>query len=181
VPFVVHPAGVEELEVGEPYALAEENARRKAAHVAAAAAAGALPGVAPGATVLGVDTIVTIDGDVLGKPADAAEAAAMVARLAGRTHHVVSGLAVAAGTDALRSGTDATEVRFRPLTSDEVAAYVALREWEGRSGAYAIQERGAALVAGITGDYLNVVGLPLPLFLDLLPGRGLQRVFGTTR
>ena len=71
-----------------------------------------------------------------------------------------------------------TEVRFRALSEADMAAYVGTGEWQGRAGGYAIQGRGAALVRGITGDYLNVVGLPLARLLDLLPGAPLQRVFG---
>ena len=69
-------------------------------------------------------------------------------------------------------------MRFRALGAAEVAAYVAIGEWRGRAGGYAIQGRGAALVRGIEGDYLNVVGLPLARLLDLLPDRALQHVFG---
>jgi septum formation protein len=164
--FVVRPAGVEELTAGEPAAVAEENARRKAAAVAA-----------PGGLVLGADTIVALDGAILGKPADAAQAREYVGRLAGRSHQVVGGIALARDGAVEASAVEVTEVRFRALTAAHIAAYVATGEWEGRAGGYAIQGRGAALVRGVAGDYLNVVGLPLARLLDLLPEAALQRVF----
>ncbi len=148
---------MEEREGGEAHATALHNARLKAQAMT--------PGAPPGARVLGVDTVVVLDGDVLGKPADEAEARAMLARLQGRTHTVVSGLHLT-GTG---EGTEATSVAFRPLEQDGIDRYVALGEWRGRAGGYAIQERGAALVRRIEGDYLNVVGLPVGLLLDLAP------------
>ena len=153
--FEVAPTGVEELAAGEPRAVAAENARRKAL-----AAAGAL--------VLGADTLVALDGDILGKPRDAAQAAEYVGRLAGRTHQVVGGIALARDGAIAGEALEVTDVTFRALTPAQVDAYVALGEWEGRAGGYAIQGRGAALVRRVEGDYLNVVGLPLAAFLDLL-------------
>ena len=119
----------------------------------------------PTARVLGVDTVVVVDGDVLGKPADAVEARAMLQRLQGRAHTVVSGLHLTRAGE----GTEATEVVFRPLDPAAVDRYVGTHEWRGRAGGYAIQERGAALVRRVEGDYLNVVGLPVGLLLDLAP------------
>jgi septum formation protein len=119
---------------------------------------------------MGVDTVVALDGDVLGKPEDAAHARAMLGRLQGRTHTVVSGLHLVG--DWPRGGadrTEATEVTFRPLDPAAMDRYVATGEWRGRAGGYAIQERGAALVRRVEGDYLNVVGLPVGLLLDLAP------------
>ncbi|MGH3017052.1 MAG: Maf family protein [Gaiellaceae bacterium] len=117
--------------------------------------------------VLGVDTVVVLDGAVLGKPADAEQARAMLERLSGRTHEVVSGICLRTA-EWEEVGRAVTEVTFRGLTDREVADYVASREWEGRAGSYAIQGYGAALVERIEGDYLNVVGLPAPLLLDAL-------------
>ena len=165
--FEVRPTGVDELAAGEPRAVAAENARRKALAVDAA-----------DRLVLGADTLVTVDGDILGKPRDAAEAAAFVARLAGRTHQVIGGIALARDGAVIAEHVEVTGVRFRPLDPAEIDAYVALGEWEGRAGGYAIQGRGAALVYGVEGDYLNVVGLPLARLLDLLPHADLQQVFG---
>jgi septum formation protein len=156
IPFTVAPAAVEELADGEPRAVAAENARRKALAIA-------------GDLVLGADTLVTLDGAILGKPRDAAQATEYVARLAGRTHEVVGGIALARDGAILAEAVEVTEVIFRALTAEDVETYVALGEWEGRAGGYAIQGRGATLVRGIVGDYLNVVGLPLARLLDLLP------------
>ena len=150
------PAGVEELTAGDPHAVARENARRKAVAVS-------------GPLVLGADTIVVLDGEILGKPRDREQAVDYVSRLAGRSHHVLGGIALARDGDVLADAVEVTEVVFRALSADEVEAYVALGEWEGRAGGYAIQGAGAALVRSITGDYLNVVGLPLARLLDLLP------------
>jgi septum formation protein len=120
--------------------------------------------------VLGVDTIVVIDGDVLGKPQDASEAEHMLERLGGRTHEVVSGLCLRTRAwEELHR--EVTRVTFRELTPRDLASYVASGEWEGRAGAYAIQGFGANLVERIEGDYLNVVGLPAALLVRLLSER----------
>jgi len=184
LPFVVRPAGVDELTEGDPVAVAAENASRKALAVSADSLLGpenasrkALAAPADG-LVLGADTLVAVDGAILGKPADAAQARDYVGRLAGRTHEVVGGIALARDGAVVAAAVEVTEVRFRELSAADVAAYVETGEWQGRAGGYAIQGRGAALVRGISGDYLNVVGLPLARLLDLLPERPLQRVFG---
>ena len=119
--------------------------------------------------MLGADTLVTLDGAVLGKPRDAAQAAEYVGRLAGRTHAVVGAIALARDGAVEAEAVELTEVTFRALSQRDIDEYVALGEWEGRAGGYAIQGRGAVLVRGIAGDYLNVVGLPLARLLDLLP------------
>ena len=120
--------------------------------------------------VLGVDTIVSCGGRVLGKPAGAEEAESMLELLGGKTHEVVSGLCLR--TPAWEVvGREVTHVTFRPLTPRDLAWYVGSGEWEGRAGAYAIQGRGAALVERIEGDYLNVVGLPAALLVRLLAER----------
>jgi septum formation protein len=120
--------------------------------------------------VLGVDTVVVCGGRVLGKPSSPAEAERMLETLAGRTHDVVSGLCLRTlGWEEAR--TETTRVEFRPLTPRDLASYVASGEWEGRAGGYAIQERGAALVRRIEGDFLNVVGLPAALLVELLAER----------
>jgi nucleoside triphosphate pyrophosphatase len=120
--------------------------------------------------VLGVDTVVVCDGRVLGKPESPAEAEQMLELLGGRTHEVVSGLCLR--TPAWEEARlETTRVEFRPLTARDLAWYVASGEWEGRAGAYAIQGRGAALVRRIDGDYLNVVGLPAALLVELLATR----------
>ncbi len=155
VSFSVRPADVEEESDGDPLAVAEENARRKAAAV-------------PSALTLGADTLVAVDGDILGKPRDAGQARAYVGRLAGRTHQVVGAIAIARDGQ-LTTAVEVTHVRFRPASAGLLDWYVGTGEWRGRAGGYAIQGVGAALVAGIEGDYLNVVGLPLARLLDLVP------------
>jgi len=152
----VAPADVEELAQGDPRELALENARRKALAV-------------PGELVLGADTDVGLDGDVLGKPRDAAHARELLTRLSGRRHEVVGGIAIAEQGEITAQDVVVTVVGFRALDAATIDWYVATGEWEGRAGGYAIQGRGAALVAGIEGDYLNVVGLPLARLLDLRP------------
>ena len=120
--------------------------------------------------VLGVDTVVMLEGAVLGKPSGPGEAEAMLERLGGRTHEVVSGLCLRTPAwEELHSET--TRVTFRPLTPRDLAAYVSSGEWEGRAGGYAIQGLGAGLVERIEGDYLNVVGLPAALLVRLLAER----------
>ena len=151
------PAHVEELAQGDPRELALENARRKALAVT-------------GELVLGADTDVGLDGDVLGKPRDAAHARELLTRLSGRRHEVVGGIAIAEQGEITAQDVVVTVVGFRALDAATIDWYVATGEWEGRAGGYAIQGRGAALVAGIEGDYLNVVGLPLGRLLDLVPG-----------
>ena len=149
----------EELLAGpDPVALAVENARRKAQAIPAA-----------DAPVLGVDTVVVLDGAVYGKPADAGEARATLARLSGRTHEVVSGVAVVEAGETRTTATT-TRVAFRELDARTLDWYLATEEWRERAGGYAIQGRGAALVAALEGDYLNVVGLPATALLELLPG-----------
>lgn len=159
IAFEARPAGVEELSAGEPEAVALENARRKADAVVAA-----LPASDP-RRVLGVDTVVALDGELFGKPADERAAVATLTRLSGRTHRVISGLVLR--PDGER--TAITHVTFRTLGGDQIARYVATGEWRGRAGGYAIQERGAWLVERIDGDYANVVGLPIAALLDLAP------------
>jgi septum formation protein len=156
VPFDVRPADVEEETAGDPREVALENARRKALAV-------------PGDLVLGADTDVALDGEVLGKPRDAAHARALLARLSGRRHDVVGGIAIAEHGAITAEAVVVTGVDFRVLDAATIEWYVATREWEGRAGGYAIQGKGAALVAGIEGDYLNVVGLPLARLLELRP------------
>jgi septum formation protein len=126
--------------------------------------------LADGRPVLGVDTTVALDGRVYAKAVDAGDAEAMLEALAGRTHAVISGVALL--TPAWEEVEDATTlVTFRPLTPRDLAAYVTSGEWQGRAGAYAIQGRGAGLVERVNGDYLNVVGLPAALLVRLLAAR----------
>lgn len=161
--FEVVPTDVEEQDRGAPREVACANAMRKAK--AGWAAAGDGGGAV---VVLGVDTVVAIDDEIWGKPADETAAAASLRRLAGRTHEVVSGYAVLDGA-AVRAGHAVTAVTFRTLDEATIAWYVASEEWRGRAGGYAIQARGGALVERIEGDYLNVVGLPVAALVELWP------------
>lgn len=140
---------------------AEAVALRKARAVAGTPAAA-------GALVLAADTVVVLDGEVLGKPADAAAAAATLARLSGRTHRVVTGLALAFGGQETTAHEE-TAVTFADLSPAEIAAYVATGSPLDKAGSYGIQDEvGALLVARIDGDYSNVVGLPLRRLYDTL-------------
>ncbi|MCW3015340.1 MAG: maf protein [Solirubrobacterales bacterium] len=162
VPFEVRPADVQEATEGHPESVARDNALLKATVVAQRSA---------GRTVLGVDTLVTVDEKIFGKPPTPEAAAAMLLRLQGREHAVFSGIAVCDAEGGVpRALVERTVVRVAPLSPAAVAAYVATGEWQGRAGGYAIQGRGAAIVDGIDGDYLNVVGLPVPALRKLLPG-----------
>jgi septum formation protein len=145
----------EQLQVGEsPEQYVNRVAREKAG-------AGLLQlGGQAQAVVLGADTDVVIDGNVLGKPADADQAAALLRRLSGRTHQVHTAVWLVS-SDRERSATVSTDVRFAELTDREIADYIATGEPFGKAGAYAIQGRAAAFIAGITGSYSGVMGLPL--------------------
>ena len=129
---------------------------------------------ADGQLTLGVDTAVVFGARVFGKPTDEKDAARMLSELSGRAHTVLSGLCLLGpGFELLRPGFEAileerTEVVFRTLSDAEVAGYVASGEWRGRAGGYAIQGLGGRLVERIEGDYLNVVGLPGALLIDVL-------------
>jgi septum formation protein len=168
VPFRVEAPDVEELTGGDPRRLVRENALRKARAIAARSGRGAGAGAA-GERVLGADTAVVLDGHAFGKPSDEAEAETFLRRLSGRTHEVMSGIAVREPDGAERSDVAVTRVRFRRLEAPDLAWYLATGEWRERAGAYAIQGRGAALVEEIEGDYWNVVGLPVAALLRLVP------------
>ena len=156
-------SGADELTGGpSPEAIAAENAHRKALAVAGA------DGGATTLPVLGVDTVVALDGRMYGKPDGPEQAVATLRQLSGREHTVVSGLSLIDG-DGERTAVARTGVRFRSLTDAAIAAYVDTGEWRGRAGGYAIQGRGALLVAEIHGDYLNVVGLPVAELVRVAP------------
>lgn len=123
-----------------------------------------------GRPVLGVDTIVLLDGQVLGKAGSEEEALEMLGRLAGRAHEVVSGLCLR-GDGWEEAGRELTRVVFRRASPGEIERYVGSGEWRERAGAYAIQGLGASLVQRVEGDYLNVVGLPAALLVQLLADR----------
>ena len=155
VRFRVEAPQVDELADGDPRDLVLQNAVRKARAV-------------EGQRVLGADTAVVLGGKAFGKPRDADEAEAFLRRLSGRTHQAMGGIALREGGEE-RTDVAATRVRFRQLEERELDWYLATGEWRERAGGYAIQGRGAALVAGVEGDYLNVVGLPVAALLGLAP------------
>lgn len=159
IPFIVIPAGVDEepLPGEEPRAHVERLAREKALAVRAA----------PEETVLGADTVVVVDGQILGKPRDAADAVRMLRLLSGREHLVVTGICLRRG-DQLVTGVETTAVRFVPLTEDDIRDYVASSEPLDKAGAYAIQGLASKFIDRIEGCYSNVVGLPLALVWKLL-------------
>ncbi len=134
----------------------------------------------PEAIVLGADTVVVVDGEILGKPADAADAARMLRLLGGRTHRVVTGVALVSAARINVSGAETrteakvaaevTAVQMRALADEEIAAYIATGEPMDKAGAYAIQGRAARWIPRIEGCYFNVVGLPLALVSAMLEG-----------
>ena len=121
----------------------------------------------PTAPVLCSDTTVALGRQILGKPRDAQEAGDMLARLSGKTHRVLTAVAVQLGDQRVDALSD-SRVRFADLTPDDIAAYIDSREWEGKAGAYAIQGRAAAYVQHINGSYSGIMGLPLYETADLL-------------
>jgi septum formation protein len=140
----------------DPVALVRDHARGKARSVHE-----------PGRVTLGVDTTVHLGARIYAKPGDDDEARAMLGELVGRTHAVLSGLCLITGDRELVDHAE-TLVAFRPLDREAVERYVGSGEWEGRAGGYAIQGLGGRLVERIDGDYLNVVGLPGALLIDML-------------
>lgn len=164
--FETVPADIDETRrPGEhPHAYVERLAREKAAAVAA-----------PATAVIGADTAVVLAGDVLGKPGHPAEAAAMLRRLSGEVHHVVTGVAVSGDGD-IESVVESALVRMATITEDEIAAYVATGEPLDKAGAYAVQGRGGLFVETVEGHPSTVVGLPLPAVRRLLARRGIRLV-----
>jgi septum formation protein len=170
--ILTDPADIDEtFEAGEdPAAHAERLAREKTQAVATRH---------PGAVVIGSDTVVVVDGDVLGKPRDEAEATRMLLRLQGREHEVATGIAV--HWQGLQSGVERVGVRFRPFGEETAAAYARTGEPLDKAGAYGIQGFGSTLVEGITGDYFAVMGLPIARLIGLLQDAGLHYNFRELR
>lgn len=160
--FEIHPALGEELAQPNltPPELVQALALHKAQEVAQAFAQS-------GDVVIGADTIVVLDGQVLGKPHDEAHALAMLTALSGREHHVYTGVAVLQDGRALVQAED-TAVWFRNASEGELRRYIATGEPMDKAGAYGIQGRGGLLVSRIQGDYTNVVGLPIVRLASML-------------
>jgi septum formation protein len=187
--FEVHPADIPEdpLPNEDPIAYVTRLAREKAQAVFAELSSqrSGAPGpshlgtgestnpILPSTTplvVLAADTTVTLDNHILGKPANPADAARMLRLLSGRTHHVITGIALVSATST-QVAAETTAVTFLPLTDDDIAAYIATGEPMDKAGAYAIQGRAARWIPRIEGDYFNVVGLPIALVSSLLDSR----------
>jgi nucleoside triphosphate pyrophosphatase len=150
---------VEELDEGDPGDVVLENARRKAAAIASS-----------DALVIGCDTDVSVDGSALGKPADEGAAREFLELLSGRSHEVLSGLALLGPEPGrARERVARSVVTFRTLGPADLDRYLASGEWWERAGGYAIQGLGATLVERVDGDLSNVIGLPLSLLLELAP------------
>jgi septum formation protein len=170
IAHTVQPADIDEAYLtGErPRAHCERLAREKVQVVASRN---------PGALVIGSDTIVVVDGDVLGKPRDEAHAAEMLARLSGRSHVVMTAVAVQwRGVE--RSAVEEVGVTFHELTPDDIRAYIATGEPMDKAGAYGIQGYGATIVQRVDGDYFAVMGLPLQRLVRLMGGLGVRYRFG---
>jgi septum formation protein len=167
LPFQIISSAIDEalMEGESPQDLVRRLAEQKAQLVAARA-------VGP-AIVVGADTVVVLEGKILGKPRSAEEARAMLEQLSGRTHAVITGIALIRLPDeAARQEVETTEVTFAPMTAEEISGYVSTGEPFDKAGAYAIQGRGGRHVTRIEGDYFNVVGLPLGKLYRLLKELG---------
>jgi septum formation protein len=161
--FEVYPSRVEEVPRGgeSPEDFACRAAREKALDVAASSLSGSL--------VLGADTVVVVDGLLLGKPTGPDDAARMLRMLSGTSHHVVTGVCLVRAPAQIESLThETTLVNFRNLDEGEIRDYVASGEPLDKAGAYAIQGLASRFVTRIEGCYFNVVGLPIPLVYDML-------------
>jgi septum formation protein len=162
IEFVVHPANVSEIpRDGEaPRAFAERMAREKALAVFAQQS---------NDLVLGADTVVVVEGEILGKPRDGADATRMLRMLSGRQHEVITGVCLA-GPKLKKENTtsETTLVTMNSLNDDDIRSYVATGEPMDKAGAYAIQGRASRWISRIEGDYFNVVGLPLALVWRML-------------
>jgi septum formation protein len=167
----VKPADIDEsLRKGEnPHDYAVRLAREKAELVN--------DGADPDQAVIGADTTVVIDGEVLGKPGDTHEAEAMLGKLSGRTHTVITAVAVCRSGETW-SSVEEVQVTFRKLSNAEIKAYIATGEPMDKAGAYGIQGFGATIVDRIEGDYFAVMGLPLARLVRLLSEAGVRYDFG---
>lgn len=158
---IVRPAGIDELSDGLPPGdLVAANAERKARHVSAGSA---------GELVLGADTVVVIDGEILGKPRDRAHAAEMLSRLSGRVHEVLTGVCLIRGGSQERYlFVESTRVSFRPLDAAAIAAYLADINPLDKAGSYAAQDDRGRLIERIEGSLENVVGLPVARVIEAI-------------
>jgi septum formation protein len=168
LPHEVRPADIDETYLAgeKPREHALRLAREKAARI-----------TDKDAVVIGSDTIVVVDGDVLGKPANEADASRMLRRLSGRSHTVITAVAVA-WKGRVAADAESVEVTFHPLSDEQIRGYIATREPMDKAGAYGIQGFGATIVARVDGDYFAVMGLPLQRMVLLMRELGLTYGFG---
>ncbi len=174
---VIHPSVDETAYPGEtPEGFSTRVSREKSAAVIASLDDATLRGPS---LVITADTVVTIDGRLIGKPSGLDDAVAMITRLSGRTHRVVTGLTLAAsdgsGAVASMTGHDVTEVTFRALDESDIRRYLSLIDYRDKAGAYAFQEHGAMVVDGYRGSATNIIGLPLRLFFSMLSEMGIEK------
>lgn len=169
--FTIDPSDAEDE---QPTSFASRQAIVDWVEAMAAAKAAEVARRHPEAWVLGADTIVVLDTEVLHKPGDEAEALAMLSRLEGRTHTVMTGVALRREGDSGPSRVVQTEVTFRPCSRQDLARYVAFGESLDKAGAYAAQGRGALIIDRIDGCYFNVVGLPVATVASMLDEVGLD-------
>jgi septum formation protein len=158
--FVKHPADIDESELGgeAPEDYVVRLAREKAEAVAAQY---------PNEIVLGADTTVVIEGQILAKPIDMADARRMIGMLAGRSHDVLTGVAIVTG-GRTESGMQRTRVKFAAMTEDEIAFLAEMGEPLDKAGAYAVQAHAALFIEGIEGDFWNIAGLPINLVYEMV-------------
>ena len=170
---IVRPADIDETHFSneEPTVYAERLAREKARK---------LSNDNPGDVVIGADTIVVLDGAILGKPTGEQDARETLRQLSGRTHRVHTAIAVAR-TGEVHSAVESVDVTFLPITAADIDGYLATGEPMDKAGAYGIQGHGAILVERIAGDYFAVMGLPLSRLVRLLRDVGVDHAFGVTR
>ncbi|MFX0558986.1 nucleoside triphosphate pyrophosphatase [Tepidibacillus infernus] len=168
ISFLVHPSDVDEgyNESNSPEDIVKQLATRKAMDIASYYQEG---------IIIGADTIVVLDGQILGKPKDEEDAFQMLNRLQGRSHQVFSGVAVVdAKTREVKASYQMTKVYMDPLSEEEIRLYIATKEPMDKAGSYGIQGFGAIFIEKIEGDYFNVVGLPVALLSTLLKDFGIQ-------
>ncbi len=167
--FEVIPADVDETVPGHipVKKSAEYLAVKKAEHIAE---------LYPDSLVIGCDTVVIIDGEILGKPADETDAERMLKMLSGKTHSVVTGVCIIS-EDKRKSFSEETLVRFYPLTDEEIRGYIATGDPMDKAGAYGIQGEGCVLIEGISGDFFTVVGLPAARLKRELAEFGVKNIF----
>ena len=166
-PFEACPVDIDEAR--KPHEEAASYVERLATEKARAAAGARVAG----STIIGADTVVVINAEILGKPRDEEDARRMLRQLSGQWHRVLTGVALINGTPSgIRVAHETTEVKFAGMSQDEIDWYVSSGEPLDKAGAYAIQGLGSRFIEGIRGDYFNIVGLPVRLLYTLLLGAG---------